>query len=127
VGRLEQLRAFLDEVHPDLDLYSYYQLLELEENASLADVRAAFYRQAARLHPDRFAGLGDPALLAKLVASGADRAEALGRLRIALAHCRIEGVATNVAMHAELAANADFARGGVDTSWFPSYVGSRHG
>jgi acetyl-CoA carboxylase, biotin carboxylase subunit len=68
----------------------------------------------------------DP-LLAKLVASGADRTEALGRLRSALAHCRIAGVATNVAMHEQLAANAEFARGGVDTSWLAEYRGTPDG
>jgi DnaJ-class molecular chaperone len=76
MSRLDELRAFVDEVHPDLDLYSYYQLLELDEGASPTDVRAAFYRQAARLHPDRFAGLADAALRARLVAIYARIAEA---------------------------------------------------
>ena len=76
MGRVEELRAFVDEVFPDLDLYSYYQLLELAETASAADVRTAFYRQAARLHPDRFSGLDDPTVREKLTAIYARIAEA---------------------------------------------------
>jgi len=56
-------------------------------------------------------------LLAKLVVAGADRAEALARLRSALARCRIEGVATNLAMLAALAEDGEFAAGGVDTGY----------
>jgi curved DNA-binding protein CbpA len=76
MGRTDELRAFVEEVHPDLDLYTYYQLLELPEGAPLAEIRQAFYRQAARLHPDRFAGLADEVVRAKLVAVYARIAEA---------------------------------------------------
>ncbi len=61
-------------------------------------------------------------LLAKLVVSGADRPEALRRLRSALARCRIDGVATNLAMHRALAADEEFAAGGVDTSYLTRWV-----
>ena len=50
-------------------------------------------------------------LLAKLVASGASRAEALARLRGALARCEIGGVATTLPLHAALAGDAEFAAG----------------
>ena len=50
-------------------------------------------------------------LLAKLIVSGASRAQALARLRGALARCELGGVATTVAMHAALAADAEFAAG----------------
>jgi curved DNA-binding protein CbpA len=76
MGRVEELCAFVESVYPDLDLYSYYQLLEVEPDAAPDLVRAAFYRQAARLHPDRFAGLGDPAVRQKLTAIYARIAEA---------------------------------------------------
>jgi acetyl-CoA carboxylase biotin carboxylase subunit len=56
-------------------------------------------------------------LVAKLIASGRDRAEALGRLRAALAHCDIDGVATTLGLHAELTATAEFEAGGVDTTF----------
>jgi acetyl-CoA carboxylase, biotin carboxylase subunit len=61
-------------------------------------------------------------LLAKLVVSGTDRAEALTRLRSALARCRIDGVATNTAMHAALAADEDFAAGVVDTGYLARWL-----
>jgi acetyl-CoA carboxylase biotin carboxylase subunit len=56
-------------------------------------------------------------LLAKLVVSGTDRAQALARLRRALARCRIDGVATTLPMLAALAADAGFAAGGIDTEY----------
>lgn len=61
-------------------------------------------------------------LLAKLIVHGADRAQALERLRAALACCRIDGVATNAGLHALLAAHPDFVAGGVDTAWFPKFL-----
>ncbi len=57
-------------------------------------------------------------LLAKIITSGADRAESLHRMSTALGLCHIEGVETNVAMHSAVIAEPDFMRGGVDTSWF---------
>jgi len=62
-------------------------------------------------------------LLAKLVASGASRAEALSRLRGALARCEIGGVATTLPVHAALAADDEFAAGGVGTEYLPRWLG----
>jgi acetyl-CoA carboxylase, biotin carboxylase subunit len=62
-------------------------------------------------------------LLAKLVVTGADRDQALARLRGALARCRIEGVATNLAMLAALASDEEFAAGGVDTAYLQRWLG----
>jgi acetyl-CoA carboxylase biotin carboxylase subunit len=56
-------------------------------------------------------------LLGKLIVWGPGRAEAVARLRGALARCRITGVPTNLGLHAALAADAEFAAGGVDTAW----------
>jgi acetyl-CoA carboxylase biotin carboxylase subunit len=61
-------------------------------------------------------------LLAKLVAFGADRGEALARLRGALGRCEIGGVATNVAMLAALAEDEEFAAGGVDTGYLARWL-----
>jgi len=61
-------------------------------------------------------------LLAKLVVSGASRAEALGRLRAALARCEIGGVATTLAVHVALAADDEFAAGGVSTEYLARWV-----
>jgi acetyl-CoA carboxylase, biotin carboxylase subunit len=53
-------------------------------------------------------------LIAKIIAHGATRQEALRRLQTALAEARIEGVATNLPLHARIVADPGFARGGVD-------------
>ncbi|MBI5479959.1 MAG: DnaJ domain-containing protein [Deltaproteobacteria bacterium] len=58
-ARTEALLQYLAEVAPDLDLHSYYQLLDVPEDVSPDAVRAAFYQKAAALHPDRFPGLTD--------------------------------------------------------------------
>ncbi len=62
-------------------------------------------------------------LLAKLVVSGASRAEALGRLRGALARCEIGGVATTLPVLAALAADGEFAAGGVGTEFLARWLG----
>jgi acetyl-CoA carboxylase, biotin carboxylase subunit len=61
-------------------------------------------------------------LLAKLVVTGASRAEALGRLRGALARCEIGGVATTLPVHAALAADDEFAAGGVGTDYLARWL-----
>jgi acetyl-CoA carboxylase biotin carboxylase subunit len=64
--------------------------------------------------------LGDATLLAKVLASGATRPEALTRLRAALAELVIEGVPTNVALHRRVLADPAFVRGAVHTTWLES-------
>ncbi|HET9863841.1 MAG TPA: biotin carboxylase N-terminal domain-containing protein [Steroidobacteraceae bacterium] len=56
-------------------------------------------------------------LLGKIIAHGRDRTEALARLRAAVATTRIEGVAHNLGLHAEILADRDFLAGGVDTHY----------
>jgi acetyl-CoA carboxylase biotin carboxylase subunit len=55
-------------------------------------------------------------LLAKVIVHGRDRAESLQRMQAALLNCHIEGVATNVALHALLLDDPEFVRGAADTS-----------
>jgi acetyl-CoA carboxylase, biotin carboxylase subunit len=62
-------------------------------------------------------------LLAKLVAVGPSRAEALARLRGALARCEIGGVATTVPLHTALTADAEFAAGGVEVGYLARWLG----
>ena len=62
-------------------------------------------------------------LLAKLIVSGASRAEALDRLRGALARCQIGGVATTLPALAALAADGEFAAGGVGTDYLGRWLG----
>ena len=54
-------------------------------------------------------------LLGKIIAHGSDRAEALARLRQAIAATRLGGVATNLSFHALVLADSEFQTGGVDT------------
>jgi len=56
----------------------------------------------------------DP-LLFKLIATGADRAQAVARLAGALEACEVEGVKTTLPLLRRIAAHPDFRRGVVDT------------
>jgi acetyl-CoA carboxylase biotin carboxylase subunit len=56
-------------------------------------------------------------LLGKIIAHGRDRAQALARLRAAVAMTRIDGVASNLALHADVLADPEFTSGGVDTAY----------
>ena len=53
-------------------------------------------------------------LIAKIVAHGPTREEALTRLRIALAEARVEGIATNLPLHRRIVEDPGFNAGGVD-------------
>ena len=55
-------------------------------------------------------------LMAKIIAHGSTRAEALARLRKALDETRVEGVATNLAFHRRILDDPDFQAGGFDTA-----------
>jgi len=61
-------------------------------------------------------------LLAKLVISGADRAQALARLRGALARCQVGGVATTVSMLSMMVDDAEFVAGGVDAGYLGRWL-----
>ena len=61
-------------------------------------------------------------LLAKLIVSGRDRAEALTRLRAALARCEIGGVDTTLGLHEKLTASPDFEAGGMDTAFLERWL-----
>jgi acetyl-CoA carboxylase biotin carboxylase subunit len=61
-------------------------------------------------------------LLAKVIAHGASRDEAAGRLLAALGRCEISGVATNLALQRNLIAAPEFRQGGVDTSYLDRHL-----
>jgi 3-methylcrotonyl-CoA carboxylase alpha subunit len=63
----------------------------------------------------------DP-MIAKLVVWDEDRPAAVDRLRRALAEVRAEGVTTNLAFLAAIAANPAFAAGEVDTGFVPRHA-----
>jgi acetyl-CoA carboxylase biotin carboxylase subunit len=53
-------------------------------------------------------------MIAKLIAHGSTRADALERMRLALAEMHVEGISTNVPLHREILRDDGFAAGGVD-------------
>ncbi len=61
-------------------------------------------------------------LVAKLIVHGGDRTAAVERMRQALSRCEINGITTNLAMHAELMEQAEFAAGGFTTAYFPRFL-----
>jgi curved DNA-binding protein CbpA len=63
---VEALRQIADRIFPTLDGRSYYQLLNVPDTADTATIRAAFFKLAAQLHPDRFHTLPDLALKDRL-------------------------------------------------------------
>lgn len=71
-----------------------------------------------RLDTHAAAGYRMPAhydsLLAKLIVHGDSRAEALARLRVALAEMRVGGIRTNLDLHRRIVADPAFIAGGVD-------------
>ena len=81
-------------------------------------VRVDTHVQAGSAVPPQY-----DSLLAKLIVSGASRAQALARLRGALARCEIGGVATTLPLHVALAADAEFTAGGVATDYLAGWLG----
>jgi acetyl-CoA carboxylase biotin carboxylase subunit len=61
-------------------------------------------------------------LLAKVIAHGADRGEALGLLRGALDRCAVDGVVTNLGMQRAVVGSAGFTEGGVDTEFLGRWL-----
>ncbi len=64
-------------------------------------------------------------LLAKIIAHGPARSVALNRMRQAISGTHIEGVATNLAFHADVLIDPEFERGGVDTSFLTRFLERR--
>ena len=81
--------------------------------------RYPYRRRASRVPPFY------DSLLAKIIVHGADRSEAIGRLKLALADCDIRGVATNRDMYLALLTQPEFIRGGVDTAYFSGFLEQR--
>jgi acetyl-CoA carboxylase biotin carboxylase subunit len=56
-------------------------------------------------------------MIAKLIVHGADRADAVERMRKALSEFQVEGVSTTIAFHQAVLAHPDFRDNRVTTSW----------
>jgi acetyl-CoA carboxylase biotin carboxylase subunit len=87
--------------------------------ADVEGVRVDTHVQAGAAVPPYY-----DSLLAKVVARGADRARAIAALRGALARCAVDGVSTNLDLHRDLLADAEFAAGGVDTGYLARWLGA---
>jgi acetyl-CoA carboxylase biotin carboxylase subunit len=64
-------------------------------------------------------------LIAKVITHGADREEALGRMRVALSEMRVEGIRTNVALHQSVLEDDGFRAGGVDIHHLERWLAAR--
>jgi len=64
----EQFRARIDQIHHDLDAYTYYELLNVAQTASVDEIQQAFHRMALTMHPDRHQRDSDQQLRSKLYA-----------------------------------------------------------
>jgi len=64
-------------------------------------------------------------MVAKLVAWGADRAEAIGRMRRALADYQIGGIATTIPFHQLALAHPAFVGGQATVNFIPRYLATR--
>jgi acetyl-CoA carboxylase biotin carboxylase subunit len=61
-------------------------------------------------------------LIAKLIAYGDTRAEAIARMRRALEMFVVEGIKTSIPLHRKILADADFAAGRLDTHFLDRFV-----
>lgn len=66
-------------------------------------------------------------MVAKLIAHGRDRPEALARARAALAELQIAGIAENTALHRQILADPGFVAGGTPISHFAARIGAWRG
>jgi acetyl-CoA carboxylase biotin carboxylase subunit len=64
-------------------------------------------------------------LIAKLIVHGADRAEAMARMRRALSQFVVQGVETSISMHQEIFADEEFQAGQFDTGFMERFLARR--
>jgi curved DNA-binding protein CbpA len=55
----DAIRSWIEQQHADLERKSYYQLLGVASDASAPQIKSAYYKLAARLHPDLYGDLLD--------------------------------------------------------------------
>ena len=62
-------------------------------------------------------------LVAKLIAHGKDRQEAIVRMRRALGMFVVEGIYTSIPLHERILAHEDFEKAAFDTTWLARFLG----
>jgi acetyl-CoA carboxylase, biotin carboxylase subunit len=66
-------------------------------------------------------------MIAKVIAHGRDRQEAIARMRRTLEMTVIEGIKTSIPLHLKILADADFAVGRLSTSFMERYTAEKRG
>jgi acetyl-CoA carboxylase biotin carboxylase subunit len=64
-------------------------------------------------------------MVGKVIAYGADREQAIARMRIALSEMVVEGIQTNIPLHRELMADARFIEGGTSIHYLENRIADR--
>ena len=64
-------------------------------------------------------------MIGKIIAHGDTREQALARMRSALGETIVEGIATNIPLHRELLADANFVEGGTSIHYLESWLAKR--
>jgi acetyl-CoA carboxylase, biotin carboxylase subunit len=83
-----------------------------------------------RIDTHAYAGYTVPShydsMIGKLITYGATREQAISRMRIALSEMLVDGIKTNVALHADLMADAAFHLGGTSIHYLEQKLGMSH-
>ncbi len=83
-----------------------------------------------RIDTHAYAGYTVPSnydsMIGKLITYGATREQAIARMRIALSEMMIDGIKTNIALHADLMADAAFHAGGTSIHYLEQKLGIGH-
>jgi len=64
-------------------------------------------------------------LIAKLVAHGCDRAEAIAKMQRALSQFVVQGIETSISLHEEIFQNEAFRAGEFDTGFMERFIAAR--
>ena len=64
-------------------------------------------------------------LVGKVIVHGDTREQALARMRSALSETVVEGIQTNIPLHRELLADAQFVAGGTSIHYLEGWLGQR--
>jgi acetyl-CoA carboxylase biotin carboxylase subunit len=65
-------------------------------------------------------------LVAKLIATGASREEAIRRMRTALAEYQVGGIKTNIPFHQQILQDPDFLAGNIHTKYLDEFLTAQH-
>lgn len=65
-------------------------------------------------------------LVAKVIATGASREEAIRRMRTALAEYQVDGIKTNIPFHQRILQDPDFLAGNIHTKYLDEFLTAQH-